>query len=389
MAHEINLVPDVKQEMIKAQKMRNFILFVCIIVSAAAIGIVVILAGIVGGQNIRLGGQDSRLDAMSAKINSYEELSELLTIQGQLSKLSEISNNKTVLSRVFNFLDVLLPTGLDTITISELNVNLENSTLSFDGQADAGTSPYIDYRVLETFKKSMSLMRYDYGRYVDEYGSEIPTACIRETDAKGNILMKDKKYYAIWTRGVAGCNPSEEGDIYIDLDEDEENEEGESEKRSNSSTTDEVMIWRTPDFQNWYEGSDRKITLDGQITGVPHFVSSCIKYTGTEYDGSVKWTSVNSCKLVPEEIAITDSSNGRESGGNLVLRFSTIIKIEPEAFAFANKHMMAIAPTGHINMTDSYIQIKSMFEERASDCLDGDDLCTSVTYDTNTTTEDF
>ena len=36
MAREINLVPDVKGEMIKALKLRNFIFFLCIIVVAAS-----------------------------------------------------------------------------------------------------------------------------------------------------------------------------------------------------------------------------------------------------------------------------------------------------------------------------------------------------------------
>ena len=39
--YEINLVPDVKAEMIKAQKTRNLVFFVCGAISAMAIGMVI------------------------------------------------------------------------------------------------------------------------------------------------------------------------------------------------------------------------------------------------------------------------------------------------------------------------------------------------------------
>ena len=38
MAREINLVPDVKNEMIKTLKLRNLIFFICIVVVAGSLG---------------------------------------------------------------------------------------------------------------------------------------------------------------------------------------------------------------------------------------------------------------------------------------------------------------------------------------------------------------
>ena len=46
----------------------------------------------------------------------------------------------------------------------------DNPTFTIDAQANAGQEPYIDYRVLDAFKKSMQYMRYDYGEYVDKEG---------------------------------------------------------------------------------------------------------------------------------------------------------------------------------------------------------------------------
>ena len=82
--YEINLVPEVKMQMIKAQKMRNLVLFICIVVSSVAVGAVVILFGIKSGQDIAMHNQDSKLKLMSDKLNGYDEFDDLITIQDQL-----------------------------------------------------------------------------------------------------------------------------------------------------------------------------------------------------------------------------------------------------------------------------------------------------------------
>ena len=57
-----------------------------------------------------------------------------------------------------------------------MNVDLssDNPTFSFEAQADDKTSADVDYNVLDSFKKSMQYMRYDYGTYVDKEGVDIP-----------------------------------------------------------------------------------------------------------------------------------------------------------------------------------------------------------------------
>ena len=184
--YEINLVPDIKEQVIKAQRVRNFIFFVCMVVAAGVVGIVLILFSIKLGQDINMSNQDGRLQKMHEKLAEYGDLGEILTLQAQLNKIDEIGQKKKVFSRVFSILGTLLPTNADKITISELTVNLGENTFSIKGQADAGEEPYIDYRVLEAFKKSMSVMKFDYGRFVDDKGNEIPTRCIIETDDNGN-----------------------------------------------------------------------------------------------------------------------------------------------------------------------------------------------------------
>lgn len=380
MAREINLVPDIKGEMIKTLKMRNFIFFLCIIVSAASIAATVLIGLIAGGQGAAIDGKKKTIDNLSAKLNSYSDLNDFLTIKDQLGNISQLTSNKKVLSRTFNILSALLPAGADTITISELDVNLagEQPTFTFDAQANANKEPLIDYNVLDAFKKSMQYMRFDYGKYVDALGNNIPAYCMIETGADGATLTDQSRgIYAFWTIDAKGCNPSKDSEQKIDYSTEEY--EGQT----------VVRVWRTPQFSDWYKENPQNdqpsMTLSGEISNVPHFVSSCIKYTGdaSQDSKSPKWTETNdSCLLVPNGtngINISDSSNGRDGSGELVLRFSATITLSPEAYMFNNAHLLAIPPSGRRNVTDSYVQVQAMFGERATDCAENDTSCSNNT----------
>lgn len=393
---EINLVPDVKAEMIKAQKKRNVVFFASVVVSAIAAGLVVILLGIKVGQDVRINGQDTQLKQMSDKIESYNGLEELLTVQKQLSDLQTISNNKKMLSRVFTVLHSLTSSteNGDTVQISSLDVSLDSSEsadLTFDGQANAGsTTDGIDYRVLESFTKTIQSMKYDYGRYVDKNDNEIPTMCIFESDSNGVPYQDSKGIYALWKKGAEGCDPSatetessttlsDTSSYYSNTDmstntDNTTNTTTTSTKKqldqielpsdcASANGTDVVCIYRTPQFKDWY--TRKYITLDGEISSIEHFASRCIVYSGAEDGNTIKWNSTNECDMSPDGIEVTASTNGRSSGGELVLMFSAVLHVNTEVFNFSNKHMITITPSGRQNVTDSLVQVGDMFAEKA------------------------
>ncbi len=409
MAREINLVPDIKGEMIKALKMRNFIFFLCIVVASASVGVILFFAMIAGGQQAVADGKKAMIENLSKKMKSYNDLSDFLTIRDQLGNLSAISKNKKLLSRSFGVLSALLPKGADKITISELSIDLSGAspTISFDAQANAGEPPYIDYNVLDSFKKSMQYMRFDYGNYVDKNGSQIPAYCMIESGVDGATFSdKEKGYYAYWLITGEGCNPSYEPEEKDESDKSEDGEEGEEENKNSDDeklTESEiarrtegyeteiyddqvvVKIWRTPQFTEWYKTKEVEgepyMDTDGRISGVAHFESECITYTGVQNQttGAVTWSSENnSCYLVPDGsdgIRISDSSNGRDSSEELVLRFSAVITLTPDVFKFTNNHVISLGPSGRFNVTDSYVQIQDMFAQKAADCDPGDKTC--------------
>ena len=451
--YEINLVPDIKGEMIRMQKMRNLMFFACILISIISASVMGILGSIKGAQDITMASQDSHIKNLSEKIKGYEELPEFLTIQNQLKGIAAIEDKQKVLSRTIGFLSAMLDVGEDEIKTSELTINLDTTTMTFDALADA-KKDQIDYRVLEAFTKRTNLMTFDYGRYVDANGREIPTRCIEEFDKNNKMYEEHGSIYAIWKRGEEGCDPgrddyeeTEDDSVTVsetsaDLDStkfvnggskisqvktnnsseessEEESETSEEEVTKVVNVVPNEKIYRTPQFTDWYNGKefstkddgiddkaperqtsdDDKVVYNtayykyspkmslatGEISNIPHFESRCIEYHGEEDDTettsdgkpAVKWSASNECKLVPDGVKITDSSNGQDQDKNLILAFSASITINPDAFAYKNKHVMAIGPNGQ-NVTDSYVQLEKLFTAPATECADNDRACNNV-----------
>ncbi len=394
MAREINLVPTSKFEAIKAIRLRNFLLFLSIAVAGGAIAVVFVLGTILGGQGLILEGKDNMLNLYSKKINSYTELTDFLTIKDQLGKLRTLADNKKIFSRTFNLLPIFIPTNGDDVNFSKVNIDLvnqdeenptDNVRIYVEAQANANKEPYIDYNVLDAFKKAMDYYRYDFGTYVNELGDTIPSYCIIEKDDNGAFLHEEGKFYAYWTAKADGCDPRHPVDLLSEEDEDEESvatEDGEEAEMEYNYTSynglDVVRIWRTPQFDEWY--NDEYMSLDGSISGIPHFESSCISYIDGALDertNKVYFNAVNEdCRLIPdgaEGFRIEESSNGRGEDNELILSFKGQIFVTPEYYRLQNTHMMAVAPSGRFNVTDSYMQIQSLFVPPAEAC-DFDDL---------------
>ncbi len=159
---EINLIPNVKLELIKAQKTRSKVIAISIFVGVASLSVVaVLLAYIYMVQSIRGVFADNEIKSGSAKLAKVEDLSKVLTIQNQLTKISELNDSKKIDSRIFDILQVIIPresAGSSTplIQISTISIDPESSVITIDGQTGQG------YSAVEIFKKTIDGARVKY-----------------------------------------------------------------------------------------------------------------------------------------------------------------------------------------------------------------------------------
>lgn len=363
---EINLVPDVKAKMVKAQRTRNVIGLFCALIVAAVVTTLLIVGGIKGGQDIAIGVKNDHIEQLSTTIGKFSNLNSYVTIQSQLNSLQTVADNRKLLSRLFSFIWVFEPTSedggvADKVEYSDVNIDMTTGTLKFEAQARAMTGARDNFVTLEAFEKSMPMMKYDYGNYVTATGKEIPSVCIVENNTDGSHLKDEKgRLYAKWAKSIKGCDPdnnmNEDGDIEVDVALIKEEDVISATGSDNYET-----IYRTPIFSEWYE----KEFMDegGNITDVAHFESQCITYT---YFDS-KWGSENKCDLVPGGIKVSNKTSA-SNGGNSVLKFTATLGLDPAVFLAKNEHMVAIGPRGYTNVTGSYTAISELFTEEAVKC---------------------
>ena len=135
---EINLIPDVKKELLKANKTRNFVVTISIFVGVGALALVAILGIIIMGQNLTISSQSKSITENNTKLNEVEDLSKMLTIQNQLAAIPGLNDGKPITSRVLGLLDVISASSSEEIEISNFNLDVETKTLQIEGQTPAG-----------------------------------------------------------------------------------------------------------------------------------------------------------------------------------------------------------------------------------------------------------
>lgn len=154
---EINLIPDVKQELIRAQSVRNTVVSFTILIGIISVAVVALLAFyLFGVQTVRSALADNRIKEATTELQQIDDLSNTLTIQNQLSKLSVMHDSKNIDSRFFAILTAINPAAPNDIVVSSAKLDADTKTVTIDGQAANG------YEAAELFKKTILSTKMTY-----------------------------------------------------------------------------------------------------------------------------------------------------------------------------------------------------------------------------------
>ena len=146
---EINLLPNVKRELLKTRAMRNRVISISFLVGGASITAVVVLALILGSQIAAEAVQGRVIKDRNDKLMAVEDLNKVVTIQHQLTKINEQHSGKKINSRVFDVVTAVNPVAPNNVSFSDIKVNPESKTITLEGSAVNG------YSALETLKKTI------------------------------------------------------------------------------------------------------------------------------------------------------------------------------------------------------------------------------------------
>ena len=146
---EINLLPNVKRELLKTRAMRNRVISISFLVGGASIAAVVVLALIFGSQIAAEAVQNGVIKDRNDKLMAVEDLNKVVTIQNQLTKINEQHSRKKINSRIFDVVTAVNPVVPNNVSFSDIKVNPESKTITLEGSAVNG------YSALETLKKTI------------------------------------------------------------------------------------------------------------------------------------------------------------------------------------------------------------------------------------------
>ncbi|MFI5270687.1 MAG: PilN domain-containing protein [Candidatus Saccharimonadales bacterium] len=134
---ELNLLPEVKQEYIKAQRIKRLVFSVCVLISIASVTVFVLLFLVESWQKHTLSNVNSDVTSKTSELKGKPHLNEVLTVQNQLSSLNTLHRGEPITTRLFDYLNQVTPSNL---TISNLSVDFTANTLNLSGSATNTTS---------------------------------------------------------------------------------------------------------------------------------------------------------------------------------------------------------------------------------------------------------
>lgn len=132
---QFNLLPDIKLQYIKTQRVKHLVTFIATIVSVVSVGLLLFsmfFVYIVQGQI--LGSVDKNIKKENAKLTKITDINKILTVQNQLDTLTSLHEGKPAASRLFAYLQQTTPAR---VSLSQLQLDFSASTITLGGNASS------------------------------------------------------------------------------------------------------------------------------------------------------------------------------------------------------------------------------------------------------------
>jgi len=151
---QFNLLPNVKLEYVKTQSTKRILTLTSVVVSIVGVVLLVLSFTTVDVvQKKSLHDLNNDITKYSAQLKSVKDLDKILTVQNQLSTLTNLHEQKPVTSRLFGYISQLTPAQAN---LSQLSIDFSANTLTIGGGAPTldVVSTYTDTLKATTYKNS-------------------------------------------------------------------------------------------------------------------------------------------------------------------------------------------------------------------------------------------
>ncbi len=129
---QVNLLPDVKREYLRAQQMKHMFTVISILTTIIAVSLLVLLFAYVQVVQPRhRTNLQKDIDSGIADLKKKNDAVKIVTVQGVLEQIPGLQDKKLITSNLFTYLTEFTPRD---VSYSEIKLDLTTNTLSLSGQ---------------------------------------------------------------------------------------------------------------------------------------------------------------------------------------------------------------------------------------------------------------
>lgn len=154
---QFNLLPDVKLEYIKANRLKRTVTVISIFAAAAGLLILILLFFAVDVvQKSHMNNLNNQISTLTTKLKNIPNLNQVLTVQKEVNAVPSLHAQKPVVTRLSGYISELTPSSA---TISDLNTNFGTNIVVVTGSANslATVNQFVDTLKLSSYQTSTNV----------------------------------------------------------------------------------------------------------------------------------------------------------------------------------------------------------------------------------------
>ena len=131
---QVNLIPDLKAEFLKAQRNKRVAISIATLVAAAFVAVVVLLFIYVNVvQKEHTDNLTEEIGGLVSDFQAAQDLDKIVTVQKQLEALPILHDEKPLISRLASFLTVITP---EEVEFRSIDLSFESGRINMTGTAE-------------------------------------------------------------------------------------------------------------------------------------------------------------------------------------------------------------------------------------------------------------
>lgn len=172
----LNLLPDVKKDLLRVRRERNLVVSISVVVVGASIGVLLLLSGTLGVLVATKALMENSIknDEQTIKqAQKKKQLDKYITVQNQLKQIGKLKSDQQVYSRLMDYLTQLNPAAPNNVQISSAKIEApagsssgtsssSSSSASADGITMTIEGKTTNFSALDVYKNTLSKAQLSY-----------------------------------------------------------------------------------------------------------------------------------------------------------------------------------------------------------------------------------